>query len=70
MDDTMDLLHNQGFHHHILSLPPDNVTLGQVFRSIYCTLTAVEQDAYEESDLRRSCPIAAIHHHYVARYPF
>ena len=32
MDDTMDLLHDQGFHHHILSLPPNNVTLGRVFR--------------------------------------
>ena len=52
MDDTMDLLHDQGFHHHILSLPPNNVTLGRVFRPIYCTLTAVERDAYEESDLR------------------
>ena len=52
MDDTMDLLHDQGFHHHILSLPLNNVTLGQVFRPIYHTLTAVERDAYEESDLR------------------
>ena len=52
MDDTMDLLHNQGVHHHILSLPPNNVTLRWVFRPIYCTLTAVERDAYEESDLR------------------
>ena len=52
MDDTMDLLHDQGFHHHILSLPPDNVTLGWVFHPIYCTLTAVECNAYEESDLR------------------
>ena len=52
MDDTMDLLHDQGFHHHILSLPPNNVTLGRVFRPIYHTLTAVERDAYEELDLR------------------
>ena len=52
MDDTMDLLHDQGFHHHILSLTPNNVTLGRVFRPIYRTLTAVERDAYEESDLR------------------
>ena len=52
MDDTMDLLHDQGFHHHILSLPLNNVTLGRVFRPIYCTLTAVEHNAYEESDLR------------------
>ena len=42
MDDTMDLLHGQGFHHHILSLPPNNVTLGRVFCPIYRTLTAVE----------------------------
>ena len=48
----MDLLHDQGFHHHILSLPLNNVTLGQVFHPIYRTLTAVECDAYEESDLR------------------
>ena len=52
MDDTMDLLHNQGLHHHILLLPPDNVTLGRVFCPIYHTLTAVEHDTYEESDLR------------------
>ena len=52
MDDTMDLLHDQGFHHHILSLPPDNVTLGRIFHPIYRTLTAVERNAYEESDLR------------------
>ena len=52
MDDTTDLLHNQGFHHHILSLPLNNITLGRVFRPIYRTLTAVEHDAYEESDLR------------------
>ena len=52
MDDTMDLLHDQGFHHHILSLPPNNITLGRVFRPIYRTLTVVECDAYEESYLR------------------
>ena len=52
MDNTMDLLHDQGFHHHILSLLPNNVTLGQVFHPIYRTLTAVERDAYEELDLR------------------
>ena len=52
MDDTMDLLHDQGFHHHILSLPPNNVTLGRVFHPIYRTLTVVERDVYEESDLR------------------
>ena len=52
MDNTMDLLHDQGFHHHILSLLPDNVTLRWVFRPIYRTLTAVERDVYEESDLR------------------
>ena len=48
----MDLLHDQGFHHHILSLSPNNVTLGRIFRPIYRTLTVVERDAYEESDLR------------------
>ena len=52
MDDTMDLLHDQGFHHHTHSLPSNNVTLGRVFRPIYRTLTAVECNAYEESDLR------------------
>ena len=52
LDDTMDLLHDHGFYHHILSLPPDNITLAHVFHPIYCTLTAVEQDTYEESDLR------------------
>ena len=56
MDDTMDLLHDQGFHHHILSLPPHNVTLTRVFRPIYRTLTVVERDAYEESDLRVTPP--------------
>ena len=49
MDDTMDLLHDQGFHHHILSLPPNNVTLGRVFHPIYCTLTVVERDTYSDS---------------------
>ena len=52
LDNTMDLLHDHGFHHHILSLPPDNITLTCVFRPIYHTLTAVEWDAYKESDLR------------------
>ena len=52
LEDTMDLLHDHGFHHHILSLPPNNITLARVFHLIYHTLTAVEQDAYEESDLR------------------
>ena len=27
LDDTTDLLHDHGFHHHILSLLPDNITL-------------------------------------------
>ena len=52
LDNTVDLLHDHGFHHHILSLPSNNITLAHVFRPIYCTLTAVEWDAYEESDLR------------------
>ena len=52
LDDTMDLLHDHGFHHHILLLPPNNITLTRVFCPIYRTLTAVEQDAYKESDLR------------------
>ena len=52
LNDTMDLLHDHGFHHHVHSLLPDNITLAHIFRPIYCTLTAVERDAYEESDLR------------------
>ena len=42
IDDTLDLLHDHGFHHHILSLPPRNLTLTCLFRPIYRTLTAVE----------------------------
>ena len=42
LDDTMDLLHNHGFHSHIISLPPNNVTLARVFRPIYQTMTVVE----------------------------
>ena len=52
VDDTLDLLHDHGFHHHILSLPPQNLTLTRLFRPIYRTLTVVERDVYEESDLR------------------
>ena len=52
LNDTLDLLHDHGLHHHILSLPPNNITLARVFHSIYHTLTAVERDAYKESDLR------------------
>ena len=52
VDDTLDLLHNHGLHHHILSLPPQDITLTRLFRPIYQTLTVVERDAYEESDLR------------------
>ena len=52
ISNAMDLLHDHGFHHQILSLPPNNITLAHVFCPIYRTLTAVERDAYEESDLR------------------
>ena len=52
VDDTLDLLHDHGLHHHILSLPPRDITLTRLFRPIYQTLTVVERDAYEESDLR------------------
>ena len=52
LDDTLDLLHDHGFHDHILSLPPNNITLTRVFCPVYRTLTAIEQDVYEESDLR------------------
>ena len=52
INDTLDLLHDHGFHHHILSLPPRNLTLTHFFRPIYRTLTVVERDAYEELDMR------------------
>ena len=45
LDDTLDLLHDHRFHHHILTLPLCNLTLTWVFQPIYCTLSAVEQDA-------------------------
>ena len=48
----MDLLHDHGFHDHVLSLLPNDITLTHIFCPIYRTLTVVEQDAYEESDLR------------------
>ena len=48
----MNLLHDCGFHHHILSLPPDNITLGQIFHPVYHTLTVVECNTYKELDLR------------------
>ena len=66
----LDLLHDHGFHHHILALPIHNLTLTQVFQPIYCTLSAVEWDAHEELDLRLvdhilspapAVPIPAIH---------
>ena len=52
VDDMLDLLHDHGFHHHILSLPPRNLTLACLFRPIYRTLTVIERDAYEESNMR------------------
>ena len=52
VNDTLDLLHDHGFHHHILSLPPCNLTLTCLFRPIYWTLMVVERDAYEELDMR------------------
>ena len=52
IDNTMDLLHDHGFHHHVLSLLPNNITLACIFCPIYHTLTAMERDVYEESDLR------------------
>ena len=52
LDDILDLLHDHRFHHHILSFPPNNITLACIFRPVYRSLTAVEWDAYEESDLR------------------
>ena len=52
LDNTMDLLHDHGFHHHILTLPPNNITLAHIFHPIYHTMTTPERDVYEESDLR------------------
>ena len=52
LNNILDLLHDYGFHHHVLSLPPNNITLACVFCPVYCTLTAIEWDTYEESDLR------------------
>ena len=52
LDDILDLLHDHVFHHHVLSLPPNNITLTCIFPPVYQALTAVEWDAYEESDLR------------------
>ena len=52
LDDTLDLLYDHRFHDHVLTLLPNNITLARVFCPIYHTLTAVEWDAYEESDLR------------------
>ena len=52
INDTLDLLHDHGFHHHILSLPPRNLTLTRLFRPIYQTLMVIERDAYEELDMR------------------
>ena len=44
-------------HHHILALPPHNVTLTCIFWPIYHTLSIMEWDAYEESNLRTTlCP--------------
>ena len=52
VNNMLDLLHDHGFHHHILSLPPRNLTLTRLFRPIYRTLTVIKRDAYEESDMR------------------
>ena len=52
LDNIMDLLHDHGFHHHVLSLLANNITLTHVFHPIYHTLMAIEQDTYEELDLR------------------
>ena len=42
LDNTLDLLHDHGFHYHILALPPRDITLARVFQPIYCTLSIVE----------------------------
>ena len=52
LDDIMDLLHDHNFHQYVVALPPNNITLAHIFHPIYCTMTAIERDMYEESDLR------------------
>ena len=52
LKDVLDLLHDNGFHFFIIALPPNNLTLTCVFCPIYCTLSAIDRDAYKESDLR------------------
>lgn len=52
LDDVLDTIHDDGFYHHVIALPPHNLTLTHIFHPIYCTLMAVEQGMYEESDLR------------------
>ena len=52
LKDVLDLLHDNGFHFFIVTLPPNNLTLTCIFCPIYHTLSAINRDAYEESDLR------------------
>ena len=52
LDNIMDLLHDHNFHQYVVALPPNNITLARIFRPIYHTMTAIERDTYEESDLR------------------
>ena len=52
LDNIMDLLHDHNFHQYVIALPPNNITLAHIFHPIYCTMTAIKQNTYEESDLR------------------
>ena len=63
LDDVMDLFHDHGFHHHVLALPPNNITLAHIFHPIYQTMTTLEWEAYEESDLRTTLPHVVGHFH-------
>ena len=34
LNDTLDLLHDHRFHHHVLSLPPNKITLAHIFHCL------------------------------------
>ena len=34
LNDTLDLLHDHRIHHHVLSLPPNNITLAHIFHCL------------------------------------
>ena len=41
LDNILDLLHDHGFHHHVLSLLPNSITLAHIFCPVYHTLCYV-----------------------------